>query len=139
MWLDNASTSLVLQRFDSDSFKLARMLDEKTKGQPAASPFASATNGCPVCREPLATTKHADITLDYCSAHGTFFDRGELARVLAITGRRTAPPAAPVAGPSLSELQTSVRHDLAWQDDPLGTQLLDWLTGGKDWVNRWRR
>lgn len=140
LWLDNAATTTVLERFDLDASKVARLIDAKAQKQTPTSPFAPIGQGCPICKEPLASTKYNEVTLDYCAAHGTFFDRGELQRVLAATNARTAPPivAAP-QGPSLQEIQTSVRHDLAYQNDPLGTSLLDWMTGGKDWVNRFRR
>ncbi len=139
LWLDNAGTTEVLQRFVLDASQLARVVDAGAHSHEAPSPFAPAAFGCPVCKKPLASAKQADVTIDYCATHGTFFDRGELARVLRATGVATAPPVIVSQGPNLAEIQTAVRHDLAWQNDPLGTQLTDWLTGGKDWVNRWRR
>jgi len=68
----------------------------------------------------------------------TFFDRGELARVLQLA----VPPAVapPVArGPSVEEIKTEVLHGMESRKDPLGTALMDWMTGGKDWVNGWGR
>lgn len=139
LWLDNAATTIVLRRYDLDAAQLARRIDGSTAHVAPLSPFATASGPCPVCAKPLQPADHQTVKLDFCAQHGTFFDRGELSRVLE-KARAAVPPAAPVyTGPSLREIQTEIRHEAAWQKDPLGTALTDWVTGGKDWVNAWRR
>lgn len=36
---------------------------------------------CPVCDAPLVHTKRARVSIDVCTAHGTWFDRDELGRM----------------------------------------------------------
>jgi hypothetical protein len=82
---------------------------------------------------------HEGVRLDFCAKHGTFFDRGELRRVLDKAMARL-PPAPPALSPSLGDIQTTIRHEAQFAQDPIGTSLIDWLTGGTDWVNSgWRR
>ncbi len=140
LWLDNEGTTTVLRRYDIDAAKLARRIDANTGDVAAISPFAAASGPCPVCAKALQGTVHASVKLDFCVDHGTFFDRGELARLLERARLAAVVPApAPRPGPSIGDLRTEIRHEVAFRNDPLGTALIDWMTGGKDWVNGWRR
>jgi Zn-finger nucleic acid-binding protein len=139
LWVDNEATTTILRRYDLDAAQLARMIDARAAAQQALSPFATASGGCPICTKPLEAAEHQGTRLDFCALHGTFFDRGELARVLERAKLAAVPVAAPPAGPSIGEIRTEIRHEAAWRNDPLGTALLDWATGGQDWVNKWRR
>ena len=140
LWLDNVGTTAILARYDFDAENLARMVDGNAAKREARSPFEATKGSCPVCAGALQPVDHQGVRLDFCAEHGTFFDRGELARIV-----QTAKPAAltptpvPLHGVTLGEIETTVRHEIAWRDDPLGTALLDWATDGRDWVNAWRR
>jgi Zn-finger nucleic acid-binding protein len=139
VWLDNTTSTTILRRFDDDASTLAAMVDGTAKSKEPVSPFARAAFGCPVCNAPLEATRHADWTLDFCAAHGTFFDRGELALVLRHTSLTTRPAVAvgaPVAAASLPQIRTEVLHAIESREDPAFTALMDWVTGGTDWVNR---
>lgn len=139
LWLDNAGTVAVLQRYDLDAEKLARMVDGNAVKREIASPFAEAKGQCPVCAQPLQPVEHRGVRLDFCAQHGTFFDRGELAAIVHEKKPELTPYPVPLRGPSVAEVTTTVRHEIAWNNNPLGTALIDWATGGPDWVNTWRR
>lgn len=78
MWADHAA-SLALRAADADPAfsQIARQLDEGARG---SAPSGSARS-CPECGAALAPTKLFGVDLDYCQAHGTFFDRGEVAKL----------------------------------------------------------
>lgn len=78
MWTDHGA-SLALRAADADPAfaHIARQLDEGVRG---AGPSNRARQ-CPECAATLAPTVLFGVTLDYCQAHGTFFDRGEVAKV----------------------------------------------------------
>jgi hypothetical protein len=78
MWTDHAA-SLALRAADADPAfsQIARQLDEGARG---SAPSGSARS-CPECGAALAPTKLFGVDLDYCQAHGTFFDRGEVAKL----------------------------------------------------------
>ena len=140
LWLDNAGSTAILQRYDLDAEKLAQMVDGNAAKREVRSPFEAAKGPCPVCAQALQVVEHQGIRLDFCGQHGTFFDRGELAQVVQKSARPALTGApAPLPAPSVGEITTTVRHEIARRDDPLGTALLDWATGGPDWVNAWRR
>ncbi|MEP7119560.1 MAG: zf-TFIIB domain-containing protein [Byssovorax sp.] len=139
LWLDNVGTTAILQRYDRDAESLARLVDGNAAKREVRSPFEPATGPCPVCAGPLQAVDHQGVRLDFCGQHGTFFDRGELARVVQEKKPALTPMPVPLQGATLGEIKTTVRHEIAWRDDPLGTALLDWATGGPDWVNTWRR
>ena len=136
LWLDNESTTAVLRHYNVHAARLAELVDENAARVEERSPFAAASGPCPICAKPLDRVEHSGVHLDFCAEHGTFFDRGELLSVL--HKNRRPIPVAP-RGPSIEQIRTEIRHEAEWQKDPLGTALSDWLTGGKDWVNRWRK
>jgi Zn-finger nucleic acid-binding protein len=139
LWLDNAGSTAILHQYDFDAERLAQLVDGNAAKREVRSPFEAAKGPCPVCAGPLQVTDHQGVRLDFCAAHGTFFDRGELSRI--VQGAKPAaltPTPAPVRGPTLEEIQTTMRHEIARREDPLGTALRDWATGGPAWVNSWR-
>ena len=93
IWLDNASSRSVVTTFLEPEIKqTARNADEamsqKRPAPPAGgyrtpaprSPGESKPRVCPQCGGALAQSHFADanIMLDVCGAHGTWFDAGEL-------------------------------------------------------------
>lgn len=138
LWLDNAGSAAILERYDLDAERLARMVDGNAAKREVRSPFEAVKGACPVCAGPLSPVDHRGVRLDFCVEHGTFFDRGELARIVEETKPALTPMPVPLHGATMGEVKTTVRHEIAWRNDPLGTALLDWATGGPDWVNIWR-
>jgi Zn-finger nucleic acid-binding protein len=138
LWLDNEATSLVLRQYSVSAASIASLVDGNAARKETLSPFATAPGGCPVCEKPLQPVEHGGVRLDFCGEHGTFLDRGELARILEKNRPPVPQPTAP-SGPTMEEIQTTVRHEAQWQKDPIGTALMDWVSGGKGWVNRGRR
>lgn len=140
IWLDNVGTTAILQRCDLDAEKLARLVDGNAAKREVRSPFEAAKGPCPFCAQALQVVDHQGIRLDLCGQHGTFFDRGELAQVVQKAAKPALTPMpVPLSGLSPGEIKTTVRHEIAWNNDPLSTALLDWATGGPDRVNKWRR
>lgn len=88
-WLDAASCAAVLAGRLSDGAKeFVRHIEselpqlERTAFRDAAKPVTDERN-CPVCKKPLGEVHlhDANLSVDACPDHGTFFDRGELLRV----------------------------------------------------------
>lgn len=80
MWTDHAA-SLALRAADADPAfsQIARQLDQGSR----VSVSAERARHCPVCTMALTPTTLFGVILDYCQAHGTFFDRGEVAKLRA--------------------------------------------------------
>jgi Zn-finger nucleic acid-binding protein len=53
---------------------------------------------CPACRTPLGRAVIAGVSIDYCATHGTFFDRGEIVRIVSAARAERAREAEPTAG-----------------------------------------
>jgi Zn-finger nucleic acid-binding protein len=53
---------------------------------------------CPACRAILGRTVIAGVTIDWCASHGTFFDRGEITRIVAAARAEKARSEEPTAG-----------------------------------------
>lgn len=60
-------------------FRLDVALKPKASVQPAAP---SSGRACPDCTEPLELMRIGDVEVDVCDAHGVWFDRYELSKVL---------------------------------------------------------
>jgi Zn-finger nucleic acid-binding protein len=136
LWLDNAGSSAVLGHYDIDAAQLASQVD--ANAAEGASPLAAATpvtGQCPCCRTALQSVSYEGISLDFCAQHGTFFDRGELARLLQRAVASSLPAAPASAAPTLTA--DEVRHELYRHDDPVGTAIRDWVNGSPDWVKKW--
>lgn len=80
IWLDNAGARRALETFDRTLGALSAQASTHAKREPAVT---SRVN-CPACSAPMGRTRitSTNIDLDTCAAHGTWFDRGELAAVL---------------------------------------------------------
>ena len=90
VWLSNESAADVMSGSVWQAGRLAATLAEKTKPDPAALTRAAA---CPDCQQALVRVHAAGIELDVCPEHGTWFDRGEIERLM-----RAAKPAPAAAG-----------------------------------------
>jgi Zn-finger nucleic acid-binding protein len=104
----------------------------------ASSPLVGATPAagqCPSCKSALQGVTYEGIALDCCVQHGTFFDRGELARLLQKAVASSVPAASAPAPAALSA--ADVRHELYRHDDPVATAIRDWVNGSPDWVKKW--
>jgi Zn-finger nucleic acid-binding protein len=137
LWLDNAGSAAVLGHYDIDAAELAARVDGAA-AEKAASPLLGATPAvglCPDCNTPLQSVTYEGIALDCCVQHGTFFDRGELARLLQKAVPASVPAPSAPAAPTLSAAE--VRHELYRHDDPVGTAIRDWVNGSPDWVKKW--
>jgi Zn-finger nucleic acid-binding protein len=80
VWLDHAMSRRLTQALDSDTLALAdaAALHART---PLENPAAAI--GCPRCGATLARHQvaNARVEVDFCSTHGTWFDRDELQKV----------------------------------------------------------
>ncbi|MFK7991347.1 MAG: zf-TFIIB domain-containing protein [Sandaracinaceae bacterium] len=87
VWLDNASALLLAKAPSATVESIAAQLAEEASGpRPVDAALA-----CPVCRAPLDRVEHEGVgALDTCGVHGTFFDRGELAPMVARLRQRLA-------------------------------------------------
>jgi Zn-finger nucleic acid-binding protein len=94
IWLENASARRALETFDRALNALSTQASTHAKREPAVTPRVS----CPACATPMGRTRIAstNIDLDTCAAHGTWFDRGELAAVLDALRPRPAAASAPM-------------------------------------------
>jgi Zn-finger nucleic acid-binding protein len=61
---------------------------------------------CPACQAMLAQTTFAGVSIDYCAAHGTWFDRGEIVRIVSAARPVTRPVVE--AEPTAGEVATGV-------------------------------
>lgn len=52
--------------------------------RPGTSSRAARTEplSCPVCSQPMVTETHQGVQLDVCSAHGSWFDLGEVSSLI---------------------------------------------------------
>lgn len=59
----------------SEAFRSARPI--ASERAPRAEPLA-----CPVCSQTMVTETHQGVQLDVCSAHGSWFDLGEVSSMI---------------------------------------------------------
>lgn len=80
LWTDHAA-SLALRAADADPAfsQIAKQLDTGAR----ISVSSERQRSCPACGAHLAPTTLFGVDLDYCQTHGTFFDRGEVAKLRA--------------------------------------------------------
>lgn len=81
LWLDNDGSRRIVSTVDSEVAQLA------SRAQANATHDVDTVAGglpCPVCQSPLKRVRisKADLDLDICGAHGTWFDPGELQKVM---------------------------------------------------------
>jgi Zn-finger nucleic acid-binding protein len=98
VWLDNDASTRIVETFDKASVKLSAAAAKKAKGPVVEH----STLDCPTCKKTMRVVRVeiADLDLDVCPEHGTWFDRGELENVSKAfqaqresEGRQSNPPA----------------------------------------------
>ena len=85
VWADVATSTDIVEKLDAELAKLADVAAElaaKRVGEPL--PEKGRVRCCPDCGTSLDRVHQASTNLDVCTAHGTWFDRGELSRVIKI-------------------------------------------------------
>lgn len=86
VWLTHGAASRVMSGRVLQASRLADQLAGKTKPNPA---LLAQRAHCPECRTELARVHTVGVEIDVCAEHGTWFDRGELDRLM----DAVAPPA----------------------------------------------
>ncbi len=85
VWADSAIAKEIVEKLDAEIARLAdtaALLAAKRAGGPL--PPESNVRCCPECSRSLDRVHTASTNLDVCQSHGTWFDRGELSRVMKI-------------------------------------------------------
>jgi Zn-finger nucleic acid-binding protein len=79
-WLDNVSAAALLRAVPADVLELTRRVLHNAQ----VAPKFSEPVLCPVCRKPAARREFpaVRVKLDICARHGTWFDLGELVRIM---------------------------------------------------------
>ncbi len=98
VWLDPTASRRVARELDSQVHQIARQF---AKGADAPVNGDSHGLSCPVCSEALEQKRiaAAEVEIDYCSEHGTWFDRNELNRVAgAVAAAKSVRDAVAAAG-----------------------------------------
>ena len=90
LWLDNDGSRRVVNKVDDEVVDLA------SRAEANASHEVDTVAGalpCPVCQSVLKRVRiaKADLDLDICAEHGTWFDRGELQKVMNACGAQNLP------------------------------------------------
>ncbi len=114
IWLDNASARKVMSRYDEAVAELAQRASINAK----VRPDVRAAVNCAECGAPMTRRQVADVELDFCGEHGTWFDAGELERVIEPLRPAPAPFGGPApvyenASPTPSFISSNVAADLA--------------------------
>jgi Zn-finger nucleic acid-binding protein len=88
IWLDNACSRRVIESLCGDTLNKASSLAQFAQ----RSADRAARIACPSCTAPLErwTVAEANVEIDFCAAHGTWFDRDELATVARAHAARRA-------------------------------------------------
>jgi Zn-finger nucleic acid-binding protein len=90
LWLDNDGSRRVVAQVDKEVEELASRAEAN-----ATNEVDTVAGGlpCPVCNAVLKRVRiaKADLDLDICGAHGTWFDRGELQKVMNACGAQNLP------------------------------------------------
>lgn len=82
IWTDHAATKALQAASD------ATIVPISSEAAARAAFVAEADRPgrtCPVCQAMLSQTTLAGVNLDYCTTHGTWYDRGEMAAICALT------------------------------------------------------
>jgi Zn-finger nucleic acid-binding protein len=119
IWLDNASAQRVMQHVDEAVVELAGRAAANAVKRPDVREIVK----CPACSNAMERKRvtTSNIAIDLCHAHGTWFDAGELAAVIAaVQAPATYAASAPVtsdwgstAGNVASDVAVDVAGDIA--------------------------
>jgi Zn-finger nucleic acid-binding protein len=85
IWTDNATSTIIVQKLDEQLIELSNAAADLS-AQRVGEPLAPDVPGrrCPDCEGVLERVHRASTNIDVCTMHGTWFDRGELSRVVKI-------------------------------------------------------
>jgi Zn-finger nucleic acid-binding protein len=81
VWTDNTASQRVVSSIDPDIIAAAAEAEGLAAKHGAPLPDDTKARVCPECGGALARVRTVGTTLDACSKHGTWFDRGELRKV----------------------------------------------------------
>lgn len=94
IWLDNAGSRAITQRNDPQIVALAARAERNAVvGGARTEPI-----DCPICNQRMKSVNARVAELDVCEEHGTWFDPGELRRIVAAYHPIHDDPLAPIAG-----------------------------------------
>lgn len=79
IWLDNEAAQRVTQHFSERVVELATRASQSAQRRPDVRAVAK----CASCRAEMGRRTYGQVSVDVCQAHGTWFDAGELAALLA--------------------------------------------------------
>ena len=83
VWADVQTSKDIVEKLDAELAKLADIAaDLAAKRVGAPLPEQGHVRCCPECGTSLDRVHKASTNLDVCNVHGTWFDRGELSRVI---------------------------------------------------------
>ncbi len=92
IWMDNATSQRVVSAVEEAILTLAVRATHAAKAPVETARVAA----CPMCKKEMVCASAGGVALDVCSAHGTWFDRGEVQRVSAhFQSRRVASAGGP--------------------------------------------
>jgi Zn-finger nucleic acid-binding protein len=89
IWLDNEAAQRVMAKFDEAIVDLAG----RAAAHAQKHPDERAAVLCAACKQPMVRRRVGSVDLDLCTAHGTWFDAGELTAVVSML--RPLPPVEP--------------------------------------------
>jgi len=96
IWLDNAGTIAITKTVDPQIAVLASRAEKNAALR--VSPGGQRLD-CPICGKQMQRVNASHLAeLDVCPAHGTWFDPGELRRVMSAIHTKDDDPLAPIAG-----------------------------------------
>lgn len=133
IWADMQTSHRLCEALDGDT----RALVDSAERHAAHVPDTAQAIACPVCAQALARTRiqNAGVDLDYCAAHGTWFDRGELGKIAQATAiqrayGRGAPaalagPAAGTAAGAVSASAGAAAAPASGSDDDTANEVAD--------------
>ncbi len=101
IWLDNVSAQRAVAKFDEAVTDLAVRVSSNAQARVDIRPHVK----CADCRTAMTRTQRAGVEIDYCTAHGTWFDAGELDTML--RSLRRPPPAQIASAPVYEDASSS--------------------------------
>jgi Zn-finger nucleic acid-binding protein len=107
LFIDNGATQELVRAFDRDLVAFATTLGVG-KGQAVGPGLIRGELACPKCTGPLARVDlpSAQLAIDVCAEHGTWFDANELPKVARAYKRRREGAVADMADDDLAKVLT---------------------------------
>lgn len=84
IWLDHQSAVRITQKLPEQAIELVRRATSATQAHGSTMTPSSEPLPCPLCRKSMEhhTFDAAEVTVDACGRHGTWYDHGELGQLL---------------------------------------------------------